>query len=131
MVQAIIKISAPRFARSEQSLCSSRLLSGKQPRHLYNGGVKNVEEELRRDTDHEHEKRDWNNRPLLVRLEIGKIGAGFSERTAEERLHRAHKDNGSKKETKHRDGGIAGSDGKGTFEDEKLADKAVQSWQAE
>src|SRR5882724_13250853 len=75
--------------------------SSKQPCHLYHGGVENVEEELGRDADGEHEKRDRNYDPLLVRSEIGKSDTGFDERTAEERLHRAHEDDGGEEETEH------------------------------
>src|SRR5437763_533462 len=105
--------------------------SGKQPCHVHNSGVKNVEEELRGDANREHEKCDGNNRPFFVRAEIEEGRAGPRKRTAEERLHSAHKDNGGEKETKHRDGGIAGSNGKGTFKNEKLADKSVESGKSE
>src|SRR6266536_4068369 len=55
--------------------------SGKQPRHLYHGGVENVEKELGDDADGEHEKCDRNYHPLLVRSEIGKSGTSFDEWT--------------------------------------------------
>src|SRR5690242_14656435 len=108
-----------------------RDFSGKQPRHVHNGIVKHVEKELGSDANGEHEENDWNNRPSLVSFQIGETGDGFSKRTAEERLHSAHKDNGGEKETKHRDSGIAGGDSEGTFENEKLADKSIKPGQSE
>ena len=45
--------------------------------------------------------------------------------------HDAHKDNGGEKQTKHCDSGIAGSNGEGAFENEKLADKSVEPGQSE
>src|SRR5437868_3501156 len=105
--------------------------SGKQPCHLHNGIVKNVEKKLGNDANREDEENDWNNRPFLVSFEIGETGDSFSKRTAEERLHSAHKDNGGEKETKHRDGGIAGRDSEGTFENQKLADKSIKPGQPE
>ena len=101
--------------------------SGKQPRHLNNRGVKNIEEKLGGDADREHEKRDGNNRPFFVRAEIGENGAGSRKRTAEKGLHCAHKNDGGEKETNNGDCGIASNDGEGTFENEELADKSIES----
>src|SRR2546430_4031771 len=98
--------------------------SGKQPCHLRNRGVENVEEELGRDADGEHEKCDRDH-PLLVRPEIGKSVTGFNERPAEKRLHYTHKDDGGKEETEHGHRGERGSNSEGTFEDKKFADESV------
>ena len=106
-------------------------ISDKQPRHLDDGAVEDVEEELGRDADGEHEKGDRNYYPLLVRPELGKSDTGFDERAAEKRLHRAHKNNGSEEKTDYRHRGKRGSNSEGTFEDEKFADKSVQSGQSE
>src|SRR5436309_1650581 len=92
---------------------------------IYRGGIENIEDELGRDADHEHEKGDRNYYPLLVRPELGKSDTGFDERAAEKRLHRAHKDNGSEEQTENRHRGERSSHGEGTFEDKKFADKSV------
>src|SRR5437588_13117952 len=105
--------------------------SSKQPCHLYHGGVENVEEELGRDADGEHEKGDRNYYPLLVRPELGKSDTGFDKRAAEKRLQHAHKHNGGEEETDYRHRGKRGSNSEGTCEDEKLADKSVESGQTE
>src|SRR5256885_8748317 len=98
--------------------------SRKQPRHLHHGGVENVEKELRHNADGEHEQCDRNYHPLFVRSEIGKSDTGFNKRPAEERLHRAHEDDGGEKETEHRHRSKRSGHGEGTFEDEKFADKS-------
>jgi hypothetical protein len=100
--------------------------SGKQPRHLHDGGVEHAEKELGGDANGEHEKRDRNYYPLLVRLQIGKTDTGFGQRTAEERLHRPHEHDGSEKETENGHRGKRGSKGEGPFEDEKLADESIE-----
>src|SRR4029077_6125980 len=70
---------SPRITRMTCATCriktTSLLIRGnssKKPCHLHNGGVENVEDELRCDADDEHEKGDRNYHPLLVRSEIGK-----------------------------------------------------------
>src|SRR6478736_4490797 len=117
--------SEPASARRRGSLNRDRLCSwsSKQPRHLYHGGIENVEEELGRDADGEHEKGGRDYYPLLVRPELGKSDTGFDERAAEKRLHYAHKHNGGEKETDYRHRGKRGSNSEGTLEDEKFADK--------
>src|SRR5437763_5876696 len=129
---------SPRITRMTCATCriktSSLLMapsSRKQPRHLHNGGVENVEKELRDNADGEHEQCDRNYQPLLVRPELGKSDTGFDERAAEERLHRTHEDNGSEEETENRHSGERSGHGEGTFEDKKFADKSVQSGQSE
>src|SRR5437899_9657393 len=83
----LCKASAWQASKSEDTSKSS----GKKSRHLNDGCVENVEDELRRDADGEHEQRDRNDDPLLASPQIRKPAATFRERTAEERLHRAHK----------------------------------------
>lgn len=65
--------------------------SGKHPRHLRDGCVENVEDELRRDADGEHEQGHRNNDEFLASQKIGKRPATLSQGTAEERLHGARK----------------------------------------
>ncbi len=105
--------------------------SGKQARHLNDGGVEDVENELRRDADREHEERDRNNDELLASQKIGKDAATIGERTAEERLHRAHKHDGRDEKTDDSNGRERSGDGERTFEDQKFADESVQSGQTE
>src|SRR5712692_10476091 len=104
--------------------------SGKQTRHLDDGCVEDVEDELGRDADRKHEQRDGDNDELLIQSKIDKGAATFGERTAEERLHRAHKRDCRDQQTDHGDGGKRSRDGEGTFKDEKLADESVKSGQA-
>src|SRR5262249_32585103 len=105
--------------------------SAKQPRHLNDGGVKNVEHELRSEADREHEQGGRNDDEFFTTKEIGKTGATFGERAAEEQLHRAHERYGRKKETQHRDRSEGSGNCKRAFENEKLANKSVESGQAE
>src|SRR6266480_7537822 len=123
---------SPRITRMICAICwigTACLLirgdSSKQQCHLYHGGVENIEEELGRDADDEHEKGDRNYYPLLVRPELGKSDTGFDERAAEKRLHHAHEDNGSEEETENRHSGERSGHGEGTFKDKKFADKSV------
>ena len=51
--------------------------SGKQSRHLNDGCVEDVEDELRRDADGEHEQGDGNDDPFLAALEIGEGRCNF------------------------------------------------------
>ena len=44
---------------------------------------------------------------LLAQAKIGKAAAAFRERAAEERLHRAHKNDRGDEQTDHRHRGIA------------------------
>src|SRR6266496_469068 len=85
--------------------------SGKQARHFSDGRVEDVEDELRRDTDCEHEQSDRNDDELFASQKIGKRAATFDERTAEERLHRAHKRDRRDKQTYHCDSGERSRDG--------------------
>src|SRR6266550_2283278 len=93
------------------SLLISRTLA-EQPRHLNDGCVENVENELRRNPDREHQQRDGDDDELLAADEIGETAATFGERPAEERLHRTHESHSSEKETDHGGGGEGSSGGK-------------------
>ena len=75
-----------------------------QSRHLNDGGVEDVENKLRRDPDGEHEQRDGNNDPFLAAPEIGKGVTTLRQRTAEERLHHAHEDDGGNEKADYGDG---------------------------
>src|SRR5438874_2271116 len=65
--------------------------SGKEARHFNDGGVENVEDELRRDADCEHEQSDRNDDELFASQKIGERAATLGQGTAEERLHCARK----------------------------------------
>src|SRR3982074_3569101 len=80
-------------------------ISRKQASHLHHGRVEYVEDELRRDTEREHQQRDGNDDPFLIAQKIGKSAATFREWTAEERLHRAHEDDGGDEKAERGDGG--------------------------
>ena len=55
-------------------MCSmeTKSWSGKQPGHFRHGGVENVEHELRRDADCEHEQRHGNHDAFLASPKIRK-----------------------------------------------------------
>src|SRR4029453_10209661 len=55
--------------------------SAKQSRHLNDGAVEDIEDELRRDADCEHEQCDGNNDELFAPQEIGERPATVGQRT--------------------------------------------------
>ena len=59
--------------------------SGKQARHVGDGCIEDVEDELRRDADGKHEQSDRNDDEFLASQKVRKRSATLSERTAEER----------------------------------------------
>src|SRR4030095_2151990 len=99
--------------------------SGKQTRHLSDGGVEDVEDELRRDADREHEQCDGNDDELFASQKIGERAATLGQGTAEERLHGARKRNRRDEQTNYCDRSKRSGDGKGTFENKKFADESV------
>src|SRR5712691_10759932 len=86
------------------SLLISIKSSGKQSRHVNDGGVEDVEDELRGDADGEHEQSYWNNDELFASPKIDKCSAAFGERAAEEGLHGARERDGGHEQTDYRDG---------------------------
>src|SRR5260370_36406114 len=77
--------------------------SHKQPRHVNDGCVEDVEDELRIDADGEHQERDGNDDELLAPNEIGETATTCDKWTAENRLHRAHENHCREKKTQHGD----------------------------
>ena len=102
------------------NLCASVaeiLTSAQQSCHLNDGCVEDVEDELRREANGEHEQRDGHNHERLGSPEIGKPAATLRQRTAEERLHRTRKHDCCDEKTDHGNGRERSGDGEGTFED--------------
>ena len=70
-----------------------KLSSSEQPSHLNDGRVENVENELRGETDGEHEQGHWNDYEFLAPQKVRKRAATFDQRPAEKRLHRTQQNN--------------------------------------
>src|SRR5260370_12015981 len=79
------------------------LPSRKQPRHVNDGCVEDVEDELRIDADGEHQERDRNDDELLAPNEIGETATTFAKWTPEKRLHRTHESHAPEKKTHNPD----------------------------
>src|SRR6266446_10416764 len=105
--------------------------SRKQPRHVNDGCVEDVEDELRIDADGEHQERDGNDDELLAPNEIGETATTFDKWTAEKRLHRAHESHGREKKTQHGDRCKRSSNCKRAFENKKFANESVEPRQTE
>ena len=105
------------------------MISAKQPRHLNDCRVENVEDELRRDAYREHEQRYGNHDKFFPSQKIGERAATFCERSAEQRLHRSHKNDGGDEKADHGDGRERRRHCKRRFENQKLAYKSIQPWQ--
>ena len=69
-----------------------------QSRHLNDGGVEDIEDELRIDADREHQQRGRDDDEFFVADEVGETAATFGERPAEEGLHHAHESHGREKQ---------------------------------
>src|SRR5262249_25631249 len=82
----------------------SRSGSAKQSRHLNDGCVENVKDELRRDANGEHEQSHGNHDEFFPAQKIGEHAATFCEWPAEKRLHRSHKNDGCDEKADHGDG---------------------------
>src|SRR5436190_14477421 len=102
-------------------------MSGKQVRHLDDGAVENVEEELRRDADGEHQQRHGNDDEFLATEEIGKRATVFRERTAKEHLHGAQKSDGSEEQAQDSNRRRNHREAERAFENQELADETIQA----
>ena len=69
-------------------------MSAKQPRHLNDRCVEDVEHELRYDADGKHEQCYGNHDKFFPSQKIRKCAAIFCKRSAKQRLHRSHKNDG-------------------------------------
>ena len=80
------------------------MISAKQPRHLNDGRIENVEDELRHDADGEHEQCHRNHDKFFPSQKIGECAAIFCKRSAKQRLHRSHKNDGCDEKADHGNG---------------------------
>ena len=71
---------------------------------MNDGRIENVEHELRHDADGEHEQCHGNHDKFFPSQKIGERAAIFCERSAKERLHRSHKNDGCDEKADHSNG---------------------------
>src|SRR5262245_66249399 len=101
------------------------MISTEQPRHMNDGRIENVEDELRKDADGEHEQCYRNHDKFLASQKIRERAAGFCEWSAKEALHRSHKNDGCHEEADHGKGRERRRHRERAFENQKLANKSV------
>src|SRR4029450_10335844 len=101
-------------------------MSAKQPRHVNDRRVEDTEDELWRDANGEHEQCYGNNDELFPPQKIGERAATFCERSAEERLHRSHENDGCDEKTDHANGREGRCHRERRFENQKLPNKYIQ-----
>ena len=106
-------------------------VTAKQPRHMNNGGIENVENELWRDANGKHEQCHGNYDKFFAAQKIGERGATFRQSSTEERLHRSHKNDRCHQKADDSNGRERGRHRERAFENQKLADKSVQPRQTE
>ena len=92
---------------------------------MNDGRVENVEDELRRDADGEHEQCHRNYEKFFPSQKIGECAATFCEWSAEERLHCPHKNDGCEEEADYGNGREGCRHRERRFENQKLANKSV------
>ena len=107
------------------------MISAKQPRHLNDGRIENVEDELWRDADGEHEQRYGNHDKFFPSQKVGERAATFCQRSAEESLHRSEENDGCNEKADDGDGRERRRHRERSFENQKLANKSIQPWQTE
>ena len=71
---------------------------------MNDGRIENVEDELRHDADDEHEKCHRNHDKFFPSQKIGERAATLCEWSAEERLHRSHKNDRCDEKAEHSNG---------------------------
>jgi hypothetical protein len=103
---------------------------GKEPGHLHDGRVEDVEEKLRGDADGEHEQGHGHDDQFLAPQKIWEGGAVLGQWSAEERLHGAQENNGGNEQANHGHGGVRGGDSKRALKNKEFADESVQARQA-
>ena len=79
----------------------------------------------------EHEQCYGNHDKFFPSQKIGERAATFCKRSAEQRLHRSHKNDGGDEKADHSDGRERRCHRERRFENQKLADESVQPWQTE
>ena len=87
------------------------MISAKQPRHLDDGRIENVEDELWRDADGEHEQCYGNHDKFFPSQKVGERAATFCKRSAKQRLHRPHKNDGGDEKANYGNGCESGFHG--------------------
>src|SRR5205807_3328422 len=100
-------------------------------RHLHYGRIENVEQELRRDANGEHEQCYRHDDEPFAWPEVRECRAVRVERSAKQRLHYSHERDRSEKQAEHGNSGVWRGCAKRTFENQEFTDKAVQSRQTE
>src|SRR6476646_3683429 len=119
-----------RIARATRSIGITSLPiaddSTKQPRHLNERRIENVEDELRCDADGEHEQCYGNHHEFLSSQKIWKRAAIFCERSAEESLHGSYKNDGGDEKAYHGNGRERRRHRERRLENQKLANKSIQ-----
>ena len=71
---------------------------------MNDGRIEDVEHELWRDADGEHEQCYGNHDKFFSSQKIGERAATFCEGSAEESLHHSHKNDGGDEKADHGDG---------------------------
>ncbi len=71
---------------------------------MNDGRIENVEQELRRDADGEHEQCDRNHDKFFPLQKIGERAATFCKWSAKQRLHRSHKNDRGDEKADHGNG---------------------------
>src|SRR5262245_37790174 len=101
-------------------------MSAKHPRHVNDCRVEDTEDELWRDANGEHEEcyRDYDD--FFASQKIGERAATLCEWSAEERLHRSHKNDRCDEKANHGNGRKGRCHRERAFENQKLANKSVQ-----
>src|ERR1043166_314852 len=114
-------------------LCATRAIEGvflliassKQSRHVADSRVEDAEHELRYDPDGEHEQRYGNDDELFAPREINNLIALLGQRTTEQRLHCAHKNDRGKEKPKNRDCSVGSGDSERAFENQKFSNEPI------
>ena len=112
--------------RSTGTICFLMTLLTQDLRKVRDRGVKDGGDELRCDSDREHEQCYRQDSPSFDQAKIWRTAAAFRQRSTEKRLHRPHKNDGGDKQSKHRDCAVTGHECEGAFENQEFANKAVQ-----
>jgi hypothetical protein len=100
-------------------------ISGKEPRHLGDRSVEDVEEKLGSNPNGKHQEGHWDNYEFFAREKVRKRRARVRERAAEEQLDGAQKSNGGEKQAEHGDSRRNHREAESAFENQEFADEAV------
>src|SRR5665213_367575 len=95
------------------------------------GGVNESENELWVEAEGEHKRDDRGESKAFAGSEVGEGGPAAVERAGEDLLDDSEDDDGGDHEAYYGDGCGPGDEGEGAFEDEELADEAVEAGEPE